>query len=121
MVPNGPIGQVLKRVFFPVEPAVLAPLTCLLQEDLVGGSFITNFHNFWTDSFLGNIIRQFFTILGLNVIFVSMIGVPWIIAFQNSSYGVHKANVDTHIHNDSLTRRLYEWTKKEVKPYSDKL
>lgn len=120
MVPKGPVGKFLKRVFYPVEPSVLAPLMCLFDENLEGGTFITNFFNYWTDNYLGNLIREFFNFIGLRAFFVTFIAVPWIIAFQNSSYGIHNAKMDSSVQNNDLTRKLYEWSKKEIQPYVNK-
>jgi hypothetical protein len=119
MVPDGPLGQILKRIFFPVEPAVLSPLACLFYEELKGGTFVTNFYNFWSDNLLGGFIRRTLNSLSLRTVLVPLI-ISWVIAFQNSSYGVHQGTTDTFIHDDHLTRRFHEWSKKEIAKYSSK-
>lgn len=116
MVPDGPFGKILRRVFFPVEPAVLSPLACLFYENLKGGTFITNFYNFWSDNPLGNFIRTTLNSLSLRTVLIPLI-ISWVIAFQNSSYGVHQGTMDSFLHNDDLTRRFHEWSKKEVEKY----
>jgi hypothetical protein len=120
MVPNGPIGKILKLIFYPTEVAVYAPLYCLLSRDARGGSFMTNFHNFWRDSMIGALIFRVLITLRLRELLLSL-AIPWVIAFQSSSYGIHAATPDYALQDNTLSQELYRWSKQAVQPYVDEV
>lgn len=117
MLPNNPVGNILRKIFFPVEAASYTPMHCLFSNDITGGAFMTNFHNFWTNSIVGIFIFKLCVALGLRSLFFGALAVPWVIAFQNSSYGVHKCTPDDAVVNDKLTSDMFHWSRAEVKKY----
>ena len=79
---------------------------------------MTNFHNFWRDSIVGMFIFKAMIALRLREVLLSF-AIPWVIAFQSSSYGLHAATPDEAVLDDSLSQQLYRWSKQAVQPYAD--
>ncbi|CAE7701127.1 unnamed protein product, partial [Symbiodinium microadriaticum] len=121
MLPKTLLGNILKKLFFPVECATYAPLSALLSPEAQGGEFRTNFFVFWTDHFFGRLWFDISCAIGMRVPFAGFVAVPWVIAFQNSSYGVHITTPGSAARNETAARELLQWSRQEVKTYTDKL
>ena len=59
--------------------------------------------------------------IGMRVPFTGFVAVPWVIAFQNSSYGVHRTTPSVAAQDEELASALVTWTRREVQPFVDKL
>lgn len=121
MLPNNIAGNLLKKIFFDMRPATLAPLYGLLSEDIQGGEFLTNFFIFWTDSFIGRLWFKISCAIGMRVPFAGFVAIPWVMAFQNSSYGYHKSTPAGLVTNKEACEDLVKWSREAVSPFSAKL
>ena len=119
MVPDGPMGKFLAPRFYPVEAGAYVPLYAALAPDneLKGGEFLTNFYNYWSSSVLGSIVYRLCSLLGLRSYFIGLIGIPWIIAFQHTSYGVHRTPVSEVASDSALATEFMAWSEKVTKEF----
>jgi hypothetical protein len=121
MVPKGPIGRVLSKMFYPADAAILAPLHAALAPDseFPGPcNFLTNFYNFWCATYLGTMIYEVLSFLQLRSLFVGLVGIPWVIAAQHLTYGVHHTPCSRVVGDGALTSALYDWSRRAVRPFS---
>ena len=120
MVPNGPLGSFLAKRFYPVDAAVYTPLYTLLcpDSDISSGEFLTNFYNGISSSFLGKSIYNFFTLIGMRSYFVGVLGIPWVITFQHTSFGVHRTPVSDAASDDHLAQGFVKWCTQAVQEYT---
>mmetsp|Transcript_18283 Transcript_18283/g.26691 ORF Transcript_18283/g.26691 Transcript_18283/m.26691 type:complete len:289 (+) Transcript_18283:416-1282(+) len=117
MVPKGPIGKFLAARFFSCEASVLCVMHALFSESILGGEFITNFYDFWTDSLLGRTIFDLAVLCGLRSIFMASIAVPWVMTFQHCTYGVHTSTPSSAARDENLAECLYAWSMKQIETY----
>jgi hypothetical protein len=121
MVPKTPLGNFLKKIFFDVRPATLAPLYGLLSDEVQGGEFLTNFFLFWTDSLIGKLWFKVSCAIGMRVPFAGFVAIPWVMAFQNSSYGAHKSTPAGMVTDAKACEGLVRWSREAVAPHAAKL
>lgn len=119
MVPKGPMGRFLALRFYPVEAGAYAPLYAALapDEDIKNGEFITNFRNGWSSSVLGRLVYKLCALIGLRSFLIGFVGIPWIIAFQHTSYGIHRTPVSEVADDMALATRFRAWCVKTIQPF----
>lgn len=119
MVPDGPLGRFLAPRFYPVEAGAYVPLYAALAPDkeIKGGEFLTNFHNGISSSLLGKAVYKLSMLVGLRSYFVGLVGIPWIIAFQHTSYGIHRTPVSDVAEDEALAQSLQQWCAQTVRSY----
>lgn len=121
LVPKGPVGRFIGKLFYPADAAILAPLHAALAPDSEFSgtcNFLTNFYNFWCASIVGTVIYEIFSLIRLRSLFVGLIGVPWVIAAQHITYGVHRTPCMRVVGDEALTSSFYAWSRRAVQPFA---
>ena len=122
MVPQDTlIGAFLAKRFYTPEAAAYSALYAALSPDVGvsgGNCMITNFSNFWTDSPVGDFIFRMACFVGLRSALVGIVGVPWVIATQHITYGIHFTNPSDVLRTDNgIAARLVSWSRSAVSSY----
>lgn len=115
MLPDGVVGKFIKSMSFPPRAGILAPMAAIIDPNLKGGEFLTNFYNVWTDATWSKLWFGFFTTIGLRSEMVDFLAL-WVLMFEGSSYGYHiNTGRSAESKDEVLARQLYDWTEQELR------
>jgi retinol dehydrogenase-12 len=114
MIPTGPFGKIIFRFAFPTRSAVLTPLLSLVDSNVKGGEFFTNYLMPITQGMMGRGTLNLLTKLGLRDIFSASLAMG-ISLMESLSYGYHKTIPSDEALNEKLAEDLYDWTLEEFK------
>eukprot|EP01040_Poterioochromonas_malhamensis_P010919 gene10919-11902_t len=114
MIPTGPMGKIIYRFAFPTRAAVITPLLAMVDHQLKGGEFLTNYQMPVVQGIIGRKTLALFTKIGLRDIFSAILAIA-IALFETLSYGYHKSLPSEESLDKSLAKELYDWTLEELK------
>jgi NAD(P)-dependent dehydrogenase (short-subunit alcohol dehydrogenase family) len=112
MIPTGPMGKIIYRFAFPTRSAVLTPLLSLVDSNVKGGEFFTNYMMPITQGMIGRGTLNLLTKIGLRDLFSAALAMG-ISLLESLSYGYYKTIPSEEALNDKLAEELYDWTLKE--------